>query len=63
MENGMKMTEFKMGEIVFLKSNPSNRGAIVKAIPGMPEYRYLVFIDNKIETYYSSQLQCEAKAF
>ena len=34
-------TEFDPGQIVFLKSNPSTRGAVVSVSPGSPESRSL----------------------
>ena len=52
-------TEFKAGQIVRLKSNPSINGAIVGITPGKTENRYSVFIDGVTRTYYSSQLQPE----
>ena len=52
-------TEFKAGQIVRLKSNPSIHGAIVGITPGKTENRYSVFIDGVTRTYYSSQLQPE----
>ena len=49
--------EFAPGQIVFLKSNPSTRGAVVAVLPGTPENRINVFADGKIQTFYPSQLQ------
>lgn len=49
--------EFDPGQVVFLKSNPSSRGAVVTVLPGKPENRYKVFIDGSIQTFYVSQLQ------
>lgn len=49
-------TEFEMGQIVHLKSNPSVYGAVVGIMQGEPENRYKVFIENIIKIYYSSQL-------
>lgn len=37
--------EFEPGQIVFAKSNPSSRGAVVAVLPGKPENRIKVFID------------------
>lgn len=49
-------TEYNLGEIVSLRSNPSIRGAITKIIPGETENRYEVFIDGTPQPYYASQL-------
>lgn len=51
--------EFEPGQIVYLKSNPNIRGAIVTVLPGKPENRYKVFIENETQTYYGSQLKAE----
>ena len=51
--------EFSPGQIVFLKSNPSVRGAVVGVLPGTPENRFNVFIDGNIQPFYASQLQLE----
>ena len=52
-------TEFSPGQIVFLKSDPSQKGAIVETVPGEPENRFKVFVAGNIQTYYASQLQAE----
>ena len=49
--------EFALGQIVFLKADPSTRGAVVAVLPGTPENRINVFADGKIQTFYPSQLQ------
>lgn len=54
--------EFSPGQIVFLKSNPSTRGAIVEIISGTPEDSVKVFVNNKIHTFYASQLQPEVES-
>lgn len=51
--------EFEPGQIVFVKSNPSIRGAVVAVLPGNPENRLKVFVAGKTQTYYASQLQAE----
>ncbi len=51
--------EFAPGQIVFVKSNPSSRGAVVNVLIGKPEKRYRIFIDGAIQTFYASQLQAE----
>lgn len=55
-------TEFDRGQIVFLKSNPSTRGAVVSVSPGSPENRINVFVDGNVQTFYASQLQIEAQS-
>ena len=52
-------TEFQMGDIVSLRSDPTVEGAIVNIIPGVPENRYSVFISAGIKVYYASQLQAK----
>ena len=52
-------TEFLPGQMVFLKSNPSKRGAVVGVLPGQPETRVKVFADGGTQTYYGSQLRIE----
>lgn len=51
--------EFKPAQIVYQKANPDLKGAVVEAIPGDPENRYKVFIDNKLQTFYASQLKLD----
>jgi hypothetical protein len=51
--------EFEPGQIVFAKSNPSSRGAVVAVLAGKPENRFKVFIDGTTQTFYASQLQAE----
>jgi ATP-dependent helicase HepA len=50
-------TEFAIGQLVALRSNPTRFGAVISILPGIPENRYLVFLDNRSSTYYASQLQ------
>ena len=54
-------SEFAPGQIVFLKSNPSTRGAVMAVLPGTPEARINVFIDGRPQTFYASQLQIEVE--
>ena len=54
--------EFSPGQIVFLKSNPSVRGAVVSVLPGTPETRVNVFIDGNVQPFYASQLQLEQQS-
>jgi len=51
--------EFSLGQIVFLNSNPSVKGAIVGILSGKPENRFKVFVDGNTQTYYASQLKAE----
>ena len=53
--------EFEPGQIVFLKSDPSVRGAVVRVTPGTPENRIDVFIDRGVQTFYASQLEVETE--
>ena len=55
-------TEFVPGQIVFLKSNPSTRGAVVEVLSGNPENRINVFVDGNVQTFYASQLQIEVQS-
>lgn len=59
-KNGQEF-EFEQGQIVFLKSNPEIKGAVISIIPGKPENRYKVFIEGKTQTFYASQIQAEDK--
>src|SRR5712692_255764 len=49
--------EFTIGQLVALRSDPTRVGAIINFLPGTPENRYLVFLENTPSTYYASQLQ------
>ncbi len=49
--------EFTIGQLVALRSDPTHVGAIINFLPGTPENRYLVFLENTPSTYYASQLQ------
>ena len=51
--------KFSPGQIVFLKSDPELKGAVVAVLPGEPEDRVRVFANGKVQTYYASQLQPE----
>ena len=62
METKLKTSvNFSPGQIVFLKSNPSTRGAIVEIIPGTPEDSVRVFVNNSVQTFFASQLQIEVQ--
>lgn len=53
--------EFSPGQIVFLKADPSTRGAVVAILPGIPENRINVFVNGNVHTFYPSQLQLEVQ--
>jgi superfamily II DNA or RNA helicase len=55
----MHGAEFEPGQIVFAKSNPSIRGAVISVLTGKPENRFKVFVGGETQTYYASQLQAE----
>ncbi|MGI9255705.1 MAG: hypothetical protein ACR2PY_02080, partial [Salinispira sp.] len=48
-----------MGQIVSVKSNPADRGAVVGVLSGRPENRFRVFMDGSTRMFYASQLQVE----
>jgi len=48
---------FAIGQLVALRSESTRVGVIINVLPGTPENRYSVFIDNTPSTYYASQLQ------
>jgi len=50
-------TSLQPGQIVVLKSDPTQSGAIVEAVPGEPEDRYSIFMDGKVRSYYASQVE------
>jgi len=55
-ENG---AEFKPGQIVCVRSDPSIRGAVISVLLGKPENRFKVFVGGETQTYYASQLKPE----
>ena len=57
--NDDQFTEFSLGQIVYLKSNPSTPGAVVEIVPGTPEDSIKVLINNRVQTFFASQLQLE----
>ena len=62
METKLKTTvDFSPGQIVFLKSDPSKRGAIVEIIPGTPEDNIKVLVNNDFQTFFASQLEIEVQ--
>lgn len=58
-ETQKSLVEFTIGQMVFLKSNPSIQGPVIAILPGSPENRLKVFIDNNSKMYYASQLQAK----
>ena len=52
--------EFAPGHIVFLKADPSTRGAVVAVFPSTPESRINIFADGRIQSFRASQLQVSA---
>ncbi|WP_136796205.1 DEAD/DEAH box helicase [Desulfosediminicola ganghwensis] len=58
-EKKKNQAEFEPGQLVFVKSNPSSRGAVVAVMPSKHENRFLVFIGGSTHTFYASQLQAE----
>ncbi len=59
--NDIKSIEFSPGQIVYLKSDPSIRGAIVEIISGNPVNSVKVFVNNKVQTFFASQLRLEVE--
>lgn len=49
-------TTFTLGQILCLRANTSVLGAVIGILPGIPECRYELWIDNKKETVYASQV-------
>ncbi|WP_281806408.1 DEAD/DEAH box helicase [Methylocystis echinoides] len=52
-----KISMFKVGDVVALRSSPSTILPVIEVIPGGAEHRYRVFQNNARATYYESQLQ------
>jgi len=52
-------SKFQPGQIVALKSDPTTKGAILNIIPGDNEDRYSVFVNNRPQTFYESQIMLE----
>ncbi len=59
LRSGTDQTKFSPGQMVFLKSDPSKKGAVVGVLPGQSENRVKVFVGGNTQTYYASQLQAE----
>jgi superfamily II DNA or RNA helicase len=55
-ENGAK-AKFIIGQLVRLKSDSAKYGPVMNVQPGLPEDTLQVFIDNKVQPYYASQLE------
>lgn len=45
------------GQVVSLRSNPSKRGSIVAIQAKEPEILYSVFMDNRVQLFYASQIE------
>ena len=58
-KSGSEGAEFDKGQMVFVRSNPENRGAVLDVMRGNPENRFKVFMDSQIQTFYASQLRAE----
>lgn len=58
-QNNNDAAEFEPGQVVFVKSNPAVRGAVIGVLLGKPENRFKVFVDGQTQTFYASQLQAE----
>lgn len=52
-------TKFKSGDIVYQKSRPEIKGAVIAVIENATENRYTVFIEGKPSNFYESQLDKE----
>ena len=48
--------EFALGQIVFLKAEPSTRGAVVAVLPGTPENRINIFANGRIQSFHASSV-------
>ena len=55
--SGGSETIFQVGNLVALRSDPTVLMPIIEVMPGGAECRYRVFHDNRMDTYYESQLQ------
>ena len=51
------LTDFSPGQIVALRSDPSQIGAVIEILSGDPEDQVRVFVDQAVQTYFASQLQ------
>lgn len=47
---------FAAGSPVRLRSDPSKTGVVMRCLPGAPEDRFAVFLDNESREFYASQL-------
>ncbi|GHV95856.1 hypothetical protein AGMMS50293_21760 [Spirochaetia bacterium] len=59
--NDGKNSKFTVPQMVFAKTKPDIIGPIISVIPGEPETRYMVFLNNKQEILYESQIQLHEK--
>ncbi|HLP81973.1 MAG TPA: SNF2-related protein, partial [Nitrosomonas sp.] len=53
------VTEFEMGQIVTVISDPTLKGVVTMVLPSAPENRFKVFIGGEVQTFYASQLRSE----
>ncbi len=49
--------EFNPGQIVYLKSDPTIKGAVLEVLPSGAENRVRVFLERHVQTFYASQLR------
>jgi len=57
--NNNKNIKFQPGQIVTLKSDPTKKGAVLNIVSGESEDRYNIFLDNRQQTFYESQIMLE----
>jgi len=51
--------EFEPGQIVYIRSDPTIRGAVSSVLLGKPENRFKIFVSGETQTFYASQLMAE----
>jgi len=56
-ESKTSAIEFELGDLVFIKAKPNLHGAVISIFPGQPENRFGVFVENKKQSFYASQIQ------
>lgn len=56
-DSDKQSAKFAIGQIVYPKSNPDTKGAVIDILPGQPENRLKVFISGETIIYYESQLE------
>lgn len=55
-EAPVEKKSFSLGEMVQIKSRPGEMGAVIAVVPGQPEARITIFINNTCQQFYESQL-------